>query len=131
MKMSRAAKAVARVLARSSSLANNKTMIVTELLQQHYATGLPEEHLELLNRLSQYCGKSFFIHAIPTVEAVNVLGQNTSATTLVYEEDVDDVDDDDDVEESAYQWTFYNALLFVIITISTIGEIFNVHFCNT
>lgn len=96
-------------------------MNVTELLQQHYATGLPEEHLELLNRLSQYCGKSFFIHAIPTVEAVNVLGQNTSATTLVYEEDVDD--DDDDVEESAYQWTFYNALLFVIITISTIGEI--------
>lgn len=94
-------------------------MDVTELLQQHYATGLPEEHLELLNRLSQYCGKSFFIHAIPTVEAVNVLGQNTSAATLVY---ADDDDGDETVEETAYQWTFYNALLFVIITISTIGE---------
>lgn len=100
-------------------------MNVTELLQQHYANGLPEEHLELLNRLSQYCGKSFYIHAIPTVEAVSVLGDNTSATTLVYAEDDDD--DDDDVEESPYQWTFYNALLFVIITISTIGEISSYH----
>lgn len=118
------ADAVVAILARSFSLATDKTMNVTELLQQHYANGLPEEHLELLNRLSQYCGKSFFIHAIPTVEAVNVLGDNTSATTLVYAEDDDG---DDDVEESAYQWTFYNALLFVIITISTIGEISSYH----
>lgn len=90
----------------------------TELLRKHYAQGVPETHLELFSRLEDYCGKSLSLHTIPDTNS------SVSLRTLRDEDDDDDDGDDDEPEEyeKPFLWTYYNSLLFVICTLSTIGE---------
>uniref|UniRef100_A0A1B6FNI7 Potassium channel domain-containing protein n=1 Tax=Cuerna arida TaxID=1464854 RepID=A0A1B6FNI7_9HEMI len=90
------------------ALAKAEALEIKELLRRHYAKGVPEAHKELLSRLSDYCGKPFYMDSITVIDASN----GTVTTTVAPEEPY---------EEKPYLWTFYNAMLFVICTLSTIG----------
>lgn len=88
-------------------------IFVAELLRRHYAQGLPQAHMELLSRLSDYCGKPFFIDSIPLEDATN--DSDTSAFPNA-------IPEEDPFDEKPILWTFYNSFLFVMCTLSTIGN---------
>lgn len=92
-------------------MSSNEWHVVVELLRRHYAQGLPQAHMELLSRLSEYCGKPFFIDSIPLEYATNESDFNS------------DYPDDDAFDEKPIIWTFYNSFLFVMCTLSTIGNV--------
>ncbi|XP_054263747.1 open rectifier potassium channel protein 1 [Macrosteles quadrilineatus] len=92
------------------ALAKAEALEIRALLRRHYAKGLPEAHMELLERLSEYCGKPFFIDGIHIGEGNDTDPASSPPPSA-----------DEPFDNKPFLWTFYNSFLFVLCTLSTIG----------
>uniref|UniRef100_A0A1B6EBI3 Potassium channel domain-containing protein n=1 Tax=Clastoptera arizonana TaxID=38151 RepID=A0A1B6EBI3_9HEMI len=71
---------------------------IQDLLQKHYDNGIAKSQAEILEKLNEYCGKPFAF-------------STNNGTAIVT----------DNLDERPYIWNFYNCVLFVLYTVTTVG----------
>ncbi|RZF47715.1 hypothetical protein LSTR_LSTR005979 [Laodelphax striatellus] len=93
---------------------------IEDLLRMNYAADAPQEQEQILQRLTEYCGKPFSTGKSPVRESSDgnaTVADRNNATDAMCDDDSGDTCED----EKPIRWTFYNSFFFALTTLSTIG----------